>query len=45
MVVKVPFIMSFAKSFSGANEEYVKDFDKRKLGGLALPPSKKVCYA
>lgn len=36
--------MSVAKIFPGANEEYVKDFNQRKLGGLGLPPNKKVCY-
>ncbi|KIJ45761.1 hypothetical protein M422DRAFT_207139 [Sphaerobolus stellatus SS14] len=34
--------MSVHKSFAGANDEYVKDFNERKLGGLALPPGKKV---
>lgn len=37
--------MSIAKTFPTANEEYVKDFSKRNLGSLALPPNKKVTYS
>lgn len=37
--------MSIAKTFTAANEEYVKDFSKRNLGSLALPPNKKVTYS
>jgi len=30
------------ETFPAANAEYVKDFNQRNLGGLALPPGKKV---
>jgi hypothetical protein len=36
--------MTITNTFPGANEEYVKGFNERKLQGLALPPSKKVWY-
>ncbi|KAF8490710.1 carbonic anhydrase [Gautieria morchelliformis] len=34
--------MPTANTFPGANKEYVKGFNERNLGGLAMPPSKKL---
>lgn len=38
------FNMPAHKDFPNANAEYVKDFNKRNLAGLTLPPGKKVWY-
>ena len=37
-------IYGVSGSFTSANKEYIKDFQRRKLGDLQSPPTKKVCY-